>query len=249
LAGAEGQRHLAPHEAGLNSRDLLAVAPEARHEAIASQARFRDLTLAESLLALARESAADDPLGSRHLAGLAMAILESLAASARASRLQAEASGLLGEAERRSGRLDLAEDFFKDAAHSLRDQPLILESRVRLCRWWAALRQEQGRVDEALGLLERASTLAEELGEFRELALSRLAYGWLLLEELDSEGAILPLRDRSPSWTRTSTRMPSFRHFMRSHSSTRRWGTTAISRRSSRCSTSLARGLPTRSIR
>ena len=93
------------------------------------------------------------------------------------------------------GRLDLAEDLFKNAAYSLRDQPLILETRATLCRSWAALRQEQGRVDEALGLLERASTIAEELGNFRELALARLAYGWLLLDEFDTERAILPLQE------------------------------------------------------
>jgi tetratricopeptide (TPR) repeat protein len=195
LAEAEGQKHPESPEAQGSFRDLLAVPPELRLEAIATQPRFHDLAVAEILLAAARESASDNPLRCRHLAGLVTAILEALGETARGSRLQAEASGLLGEAERRSGRLDLAEDFFKEAAYGLRNQPLILESRVRLCRSWAALRQEQGRVDEALGLLERASTVAEELGGFRELALSRLAYGWLLLDELDTERAILPFQE------------------------------------------------------
>jgi hypothetical protein len=37
--------------------------------------------------------------------------------------------------------------------------------------------------------------VAEELGSFHELALAKLAYGWLLLEEYDPERAILPLRE------------------------------------------------------
>jgi tetratricopeptide (TPR) repeat protein len=195
LAEAEGQKRPESPEARRSFRDLLAVPPELRLEAIATQTRFHDLAVAELLLAAARESTSDDPLQCRHLASLVTTILEALGETARGSRLQAEASGLLGEAERRSGRLDLAEDFFKEAAYGLRNQPLILESRVRLCRSWASLRQEQGRVDEALGLLERASTVAEELGGFRELALSRLAYGWLLLDELDTERAILPFQE------------------------------------------------------
>ncbi len=162
---------------------------------IATEARFRDLGVAEVLLSEARTVSTDDPLQSRHLAGLAAAILEGLAPSSRGDRLQAEAAGILGDAERRGGRLDLADDFFKQAAWAMRDQPLILSARAILCRLSAALRQEQGRVDEALGLLEHASTLAEELGDFKELALSRLAYGWLLLDEFDTERAILPLRE------------------------------------------------------
>jgi tetratricopeptide (TPR) repeat protein len=195
LAQAEGQRPHKSPEARLNLRDLLAVPSEIQLYAIATEARFRNLGIAEFLLAAARESASEDPLRCRHLATLATAILESLGVTAKGSRLQAEASGLLGESERRLGHLDLAEDFFKEAATGLRDQPLVLESRVRLCRALAALRQEQGRVDEALGLLEHASTVAEEIGGFRELAMSRLAYGWLLLDELEPERAILALQE------------------------------------------------------
>jgi tetratricopeptide (TPR) repeat protein len=195
LAEADDRRAAESPEARLASNDLLALPSELRLEGIATESRFRTLAVAEILLGKARESSPEDPIGSRDLAGLATAILENLDSTVRRSRLEAEASCLLGEAERRLGRLDLAEDLFKNAAYSLRDQPLILEARATLCRSWAALRQEQGRVDEALGLLERASMIAEELGGFRELALARLAYGWLLLDEFDTERAILPLQE------------------------------------------------------
>ncbi len=195
LAEADDRRTTESPELRLALEDLLALPSELRLETIATEKRFRTLAVAEALLDTARESSSEDPIGSRELAGMATTILESLDSTARRSRLEAEASCLLGEAERRFGRLDLAEDFFKNAAYGLRDQPLILEARATLCRLWAGLRQEQGRVDEALGLLERASTIAEELGGFRELALARLAYGWLLLDEFDTERAILPLQE------------------------------------------------------
>ena len=66
---------------------------------------------------------------------------------------------------------------------------------MTLCRSWAALRQDQGRTDEALGLLERAASLAEEVGNFDELAATQLAHGWLLLDELDTDRALIPLRE------------------------------------------------------
>lgn len=172
---------------------LLRLPPEARLEAIEAQPRFRTAETAEVLLAEAKSSV--DPTMSRHLAQLAGAILDFLTSSARRQRVDALVSCLLADAERRLGRLEIAEDIFRSAADALRDQPLILEERVVLCRTLAALRQDQGRVDEALGLLEHASIVAEELGSFHELALARLAYGWLLLEEYDPERAIFPLRE------------------------------------------------------
>ncbi len=172
---------------------LLRLPPEVRLEAIEGQPRYRTGEMAEVLLAEAKRSV--DPTISRHLAQLAGAILGFQPSSARRQRVDALVSCLLADAERRMGRLDIAEDIFRNAADALRDQPLILEERVVLCRTLAALRQDQGRVDEALGLLEHASMVSEELGSFHELALARLAYGWLLLEEYDSERAILPLRE------------------------------------------------------
>jgi len=172
---------------------LLSLPYEVRIEAIEAQSRFRVPEMAEILLSEARNT--QDPLTSKHLASLAGAILGFNYKTARRQRVEALVSCLLADAERRTGKLELADDIFRDAANALRDQPLVLEERAFLCRTLAALRQEQGGIDEALGLLEHAAMVAEELGSFHELALARLAYGWLLLDEYDAERAILPLRE------------------------------------------------------
>jgi tetratricopeptide (TPR) repeat protein len=181
-------------EAKLLVEALLKLPPEVRIEAVEAQNRYRTPEMVDILLAEARNSSLDPP-AARHLAGLAGAILGHNNGTARRQRVESLISCILADAERRMGRLDLSEDILVDAADSLRDQPLILEERVVLCRSLSALRQEQGRVDEALGLLDHATTLAEELGNFHELGLVRLAYGWLLLEEYEPERAILPLRE------------------------------------------------------
>lgn len=179
--------------ANLMVQALLSLPAEMRLEAIEAQSRFKDPEMAEILLSEAR--ATPDPLASKHLASLAGAILGFNVKTSRWQRLEALISCLLADAERRAGRVDLAEDIFRDAAKALRDQSLVLEERAFLCRTLAALRQEQGGIDEALGLLEHAATVAEELGSFHELALARLAYGWLLLDEYDAERALLPLKE------------------------------------------------------
>jgi tetratricopeptide (TPR) repeat protein len=189
---AEEQPPISPEAARL-AEALLELPEHLRIDAVESQARFRNPDLVHVLLERARCS--EDPLESRHLARLAGAALGFQTATSRRQRTEAAISCMLADAERRFGKVDLAEDIFRDAAQALRDQPLVIEERVLLCRTWAALRQEQARIDEALGLLEHAAAVAEELGSFQELALAKLAYGWLLLDEYDAERALLPLRE------------------------------------------------------
>lgn len=172
---------------------LLDLPDHLRMDAIESQRRFHHPELVPILLKEARSSL--DPVTSRHLARLAGAALGFQNATTKRQKTEAAISCLLADAERRFGNIDLAEDIFRDAAQALRDQPLVIEERVVLCRTWAALRQEQARIDEALGLLEHGAAVAEELGSYQELALTRLAYGWLLLDEYDAERSILPLKE------------------------------------------------------
>lgn len=175
--------------------ELLQLAPGQRTSTIGGQRRFQTLGLAEILVSAARMGLDDDPRRSRHLAGLAVFLLDRLEETSGRRQLGATATVLLAEVERRVGRPEVAEDFLKQAAVELQDEPLALEARVSLCSSWAALRREQGRLDEALALLERASAIAEELGSYEELAQLRLAEGWLLLDELEPERALLPLRE------------------------------------------------------
>jgi tetratricopeptide (TPR) repeat protein len=172
---------------------LLELPDHLRLDAIESQRRFHNPELVPILLKAARSS--HDPISSRHLARLAAAVLGFQNATSRRQRTEAAIGCLLADAERRFGKLDLAEDIFRDAAQALCDQPLIIEERVVLCRTWAALRHEQRRIDEALGLLEHGAAVAEDLASYQELALTRLAYGWLLLDEFDPERSILPLKE------------------------------------------------------
>lgn len=182
----------AASEDGVLYDQLFDIAPEGRAEAI-RRGRFRSLGLAEILISAAAEAAADDPPRSGDLAGLAAAVLERLEEQPGKNRLEALASCHLGEAERRRARPDIADDFFRQSADGLREEPLTVAERVPLCRFWAALRREQGRLDEALGLLNRGAALAEELGAFEDWAWIRLAVGWIFLEELEPERARLPL--------------------------------------------------------
>jgi tetratricopeptide (TPR) repeat protein len=180
-------------EAAQLAAALFELPEHLRMDAIESQRRFHDPELVPLLLQEARNS--HDPITSRHLARLAGAVLGFQSPTSKRERTEATIGCLLADAERRIGKIDLAEDIFRDAARALCDQPLVIEERVVLCRTWAALRQEQGHIDEALGLLEHGAAVAEELGGFQELALCRLAYGWLLLDEYDADRAIFPLKE------------------------------------------------------
>jgi tetratricopeptide (TPR) repeat protein len=175
--------------------ELLQLAPGQRTLTIGSQRRFQTLGLAEILVSAARQGLDEDPRQSRHLAGLAVFLLDRIEETSGRRQLGAAATVLLAEVECRVGRPEVGEDLLKQAAVELQDEPLALEARVSLCRSWAALRRDQGRLDEALALLERASAIAEELGSYEELAHLRLAEGWLLLDELEPERALLPLRE------------------------------------------------------
>ncbi len=140
--------------------------------------------------------------GRRHLAGLGVFLLDRLEETAGRRQLGAAAATvLLAEVERRVGRPEVAEDLLKQSVMELQDEPLALETRVSLCRSWAAPRRDQGRLAEALALLERASAVAEELGSYEELAYLRLAEGWQRRRLCRGSSGLTP--DRPPGgWNR-----------------------------------------------
>jgi hypothetical protein len=100
----------------------------------------------------------------------------------------------LGEVARLRGELDRAEVMFSAAAHALDPTDLNARERALFCRLLARLRVDQGRTDEALGVLDRAAELYCDLGLFTRLGETLAEKGWLLLEEEEVEGAALAFR-------------------------------------------------------
>ena len=182
-------------------RRLLDASPEDRISLIANDVRFQDLSLAEALLVSARQSLAENPGHALHFASLAMTSVALLIASepssdtSSARRTQALAFCLMADAQRLQGYLDVADDLLRYAASTLRDEPLSIPERLDFCIRVSLLRQSQKRPDEAISLLERASLLAEDLGDFAKLAETRLLLGRIYLEENDFDAAIPPLRE------------------------------------------------------
>jgi tetratricopeptide (TPR) repeat protein len=92
------------------------------------------------------------------------------------------------------GNLEAANDFLESAAVEIQGEPLNSTVRARFCRTGAALRADQGRLDEALALLSRASSIYENHGAFEALTQTYLAEGLLFIEELEFEQAFRALR-------------------------------------------------------
>jgi tetratricopeptide (TPR) repeat protein len=132
----------------------------------------------------------EDPRGQSRLARLALIALQRTSAdSSLTPRLQARAYDRLAEAHRRLGHLDTADEMLRAAQRELRDQPLGLTVRAEICRTLAALRVDQGFVDEALGLLSRAAEIASQTGDDLEFALACTAQGWILFDEIAQDEA------------------------------------------------------------
>lgn len=175
-------------------RRLLGASPARRAE-LARSVEFRSLSLAELLLKKAEESQPEDPRGSDELARLAFAIAEPVVGddrSGRANRVKARACVLAGNAHRLRHQREEAETMFRKAVFHLTGPP-DCEERAFYCWKLALLRQEQGQLDEAVGLLWRAALIYREGGERRREGLCLAELGFLFLEEDQAERAVPPL--------------------------------------------------------
>lgn len=192
---AAGLRRAARPEDETLLAELLRIPPVERLAALEDSAgRFLSPGLAEILISGAdREMSADRLSEARHLAFLASSILENLPATTRHRRLLSIAYCAVADIQRRCGVFDGAEDLLATAARHSADDYLLDRSRARLCRSLALLRQDQGRIDEALALLERSRWISNELGADEEQAQAALALGWLLLEQFEPQAALEPL--------------------------------------------------------
>lgn len=157
--------------------------PFEEREALCSQEEFRSLPLATRLLF--ESETVKDPEGAAALARLGYAVAcqdypeqQALAVDA----LRARACVLLADALRRMGDLPQAAVELRRAGGHLNGPP---ESSIRafFCEALALLRVDQGRNEEAVGLLWHAVTLYGRCGDVHEQAVAFARLGRLWLEE------------------------------------------------------------------
>lgn len=161
-------------------RELLRHKPAERLELVRTQMRFRSWRLADLLLDQGRAH----PEQREELSHLVLALCDAGLpphAERGAGDLRAAALCEIGETCRARGRLEAAEAAFEEAARELSTMRDPLE-RAKYCHLLAALRRDQGRLDEALGLLGRAADLLEESGHRSARAAVLVELGSLALD-------------------------------------------------------------------
>jgi tetratricopeptide (TPR) repeat protein len=147
--------------------ELLSSPPERCVEQLWTDDRFHTWGVCELLLA--RSAEAEDPAEAGLLAGLTLAGAERLDPARHASSvvedLKARAWAIAGDARRRCGELAAAEAALRAAAACLANGTGDLLVDAHLLEFEAALRREQGRIDEAAALLKLAAARYRESGE------------------------------------------------------------------------------------
>jgi tetratricopeptide (TPR) repeat protein len=155
--------------------ELLALAPtERRHRVAAARSPFRSRALAELLLEECRASVRRDPEGVLHLAELVPLLLDGMPGAAGqpwGEELQARALAHRGNALRVGGDLAAADGAFL-ALHRFLDRHALLldDLHPEVASLEASLRDEQGRFQDAVELLDVAVKLAQVMGDDSELA-------------------------------------------------------------------------------
>lgn len=169
--------------------------PVGERLSLLGQHGFRNLCLADLLLDASGEATREDPVRAEELARLALAIAgqaqpkEDLAWS---EDVKVRGYCLMGNARRLLRDPRGAEEAFRSAAYHL-TQPPDSGERAFYCRMVALLRQEQGRMDEAVGLYWRAAGIFRETGELLAEGECLAELGGLFVEEGEHDRAIHPL--------------------------------------------------------
>jgi tetratricopeptide (TPR) repeat protein len=175
-------------------RGLLRRPQQERLQLVRRSARHRSWALADLLLDEARSQ---PPELREELARLVLAMgSEGLAPHAErmVADLLAAAECELAEALRLRGELAGAEEAFGRAAPHLHGSADTL-GRAIFCHLLAALRRDQGRTDEALGLLVRAADLLEDSGNRNARAAVLVELGYLALDRGELERALAAFDD------------------------------------------------------
>lgn len=174
---------------------LLIGCPLEKRAALLAKPEFWNLKLAEALLVESRDLQPTEPELSEEMARLAFRVASQWYEPALAGRvddLKARSSVLAGNARRLAGDRRGAEACFRQAVKHLTCPPDAME-RAFYCQMLAALRREQGREDEAAGLLWRAALLYNENADLLEEAACLAELGFLFLGEDQPHRAVLPL--------------------------------------------------------
>lgn len=191
--------------------ELMATPAGERAQAVKRLEKLRQPLVARRILEQGRALLARDVREAEEMARLGLAVAAACAdrpagpSGIRIDDLKAHACSLLGDALRRRRLWREAEEAFQAAASYLTG-PLSSDERAVYCRRLALLRLEQGRFDEASGLLARAAGLFSDHGMLEAEADCWTVLGLLLLEEGEPEEALEPLGnaadkvslDRSP---------------------------------------------------
>lgn len=192
-------RHLAEDETQAEALyELLVSKPAAdRARLVATDPRFASPGVAQRLLKTSAEIALFQPDAAARLALVAFDITEQLDVQRYTQTLRIEIKTMawcrLADARRRAGNLQAAAAAFEMAACDLDSEDLESPARALFCRLLAALRHDQARIDEALGLLGRAASIYEGLGEFQDLSATLAAAGSVRLADGDPVTALSPL--------------------------------------------------------
>jgi pterin-4a-carbinolamine dehydratase len=155
-----------------------------------------DLEGADHLLLESEHAQPLEPERSEELARLALLIAarpHPARLVGRAEAVKARGLCLMGNARRLLGDLHHAEESLRRAAYHLLGPPES-DERARYCRLLALLRRDQGRGQEAVGLLWRATRIYGELGDRTAEGECMAVLGFFFLERDEPERAAGPLR-------------------------------------------------------
>jgi len=143
--------------------ELASLSPRAAAERINDDPEVRSLEIARRLIDRSAAARPERPYESANLGSMALYILE-LLSSEEVGSVAVEASCMLAHVRRRERDLSRAELALQSAAHLVAGP----EDSAHHLRSFAILRWDQGRCDEAVGLLIRAERLFRDAGLPRE---------------------------------------------------------------------------------
>jgi tetratricopeptide (TPR) repeat protein len=183
--------------AGTLYQELMAEEPARRAELIASDPRFASPALAEELLAEACETARNRPAAAREHAEVALVVIERIDArrygGGAVAGLRVAAQARRAEALWWGGDSRAADAALLGALDDVEETPIAGLERALYCRVASLVRAGQGRTDEALALLGRATQIYYQEQETAALGECLMEQGWLLAEA-DPQAAIAPFQ-------------------------------------------------------